>query len=69
MGCLHGSCFELDEKGILLVGSLGRKSSITAAFCQDLSRITNDDIVEILLRATTIIPIKTRIKLWRDFEN
>jgi hypothetical protein len=62
----HGSCFELDEKGILLCGESGAgKSSITAAFCQDGAEFINDDIVELLLY-TTIIPIKTRIKLWED---
>jgi hypothetical protein len=65
----HGSCFELDRKGILLCGDSGAgKSSVTAAFCQDGAIFINDDItpVEITESATTIIPIKTRIKLWDD---
>jgi hypothetical protein len=65
----HGSCFELDGKGILLCGESGAgKSSVTAAFCQDGAQFINDDItpVEITAAATTIIPIKTRIKLWDD---
>ncbi|MFT5964463.1 MAG: hypothetical protein ACI9L6_001201 [Flavobacterium sp.] len=65
----HGSCFELSGKGILLCGVSGAgKSSVTAAFCQDGATFINDDItpVEINELATTIIPIKTRIKLWDD---
>jgi hypothetical protein len=65
----HGSCFELGGKGILLCGDSGAgKSSVTASFCQDGAEFINDDItpVEITEAATTIIPIKTRIKLWED---
>jgi hypothetical protein len=65
----HGSCFQISGKGILLCGISGAgKSSVTAAFCQDGATFINDDItpVEINELATTIIPIKTRIKLWDD---
>lgn len=65
----HGSCFELDGKGILLCGVSGAgKSSVTAAFCKNGANFINDDItpVEITEKATTIIPIKTNIKLWDD---
>jgi hypothetical protein len=65
----HGSCFELYGKGVLLCGASGvGKSSVTAAFCQNGAVFINDDItpVKVSGSVTTIIPIKTRIKLWDD---
>ena len=65
----HGSCFQYNEKGVLLCGHSGAgKSSVTAAFCQNGARFINDDITPVAISeyATTIIPIKTRIKLWDD---
>lgn len=65
----HGSCFELDGKGILLCGVSGAgKSSVTAAFCKNGAHFINDDITPVTVteKATTIVPIKTNIKLWDD---
>lgn len=65
----HGSCFQYEQKGILICGQSGAgKSSVTAAFCQYGALFINDDIspVEIRESGTCIIPIKTRIKLWDD---
>lgn len=65
----HGSCFEYNQKGIMICGVSGAgKSSVTAAFCKNGANFINDDItpVEITEEATTIIPIKTNIKLWDD---
>ena len=65
----HGSCFQYEQKGILICGQSGAgKSSVTAAFCQSGAVFINDDItpVEITESETNIIPIKTRIKLWDD---
>lgn len=65
----HGSCFEYNKKGILICGVSGAgKSSVTAAFCQDGAQFINDDITPVAITATetTIIPIKTKIKLWDD---
>jgi len=65
----HGSCFQYEQKGILICGQSGAgKSSVTAAFCQNGAVFINDDIspVEITESETNIIPIKTRIKLWDD---
>ncbi|WP_140485434.1 hypothetical protein [Flavobacterium sp. GSA192] len=65
----HGSCFEYDQKGIMICGVSGAgKSSVTAAFCKNGAQFINDDItpVEITDESTTIIPIKTKIKLWDD---
>ncbi len=65
----HGSCFEYNQKGIMICGVSGAgKSSVTAAFCQNGAKFINDDItpIEITPNKTTIIPIKTKIKLWDD---
>jgi hypothetical protein len=65
----HGSCFEYNQKGVLICGVSGAgKSSVTAAFCKNGAQFINDDItpVEITESATNIIPIKTNIKLWDD---
>ncbi|NTW33695.1 MAG: hypothetical protein HGB12_13925 [Bacteroidetes bacterium] len=65
----HGSSFEYKGKGIIICGHSGTgKSSVTAAFCQNGGRFINDDITPVRnsASATTIIPIKTRIKLWDD---
>jgi len=65
----HGSSFEYEGKGVIICGSSGTgKSSITVAFCQNGGRFITDDITPVRIdgSATTIIPIKTRIKLWDD---
>lgn len=65
----HGSCFEYNKKGIMICGVSGAgKSSVTAAFCHNGAQFINDDItpVKITEEVTTIIPIKTKIKLWDD---
>lgn len=65
----HGSCFEYNQKGILICGVSGAgKSSVTAAFCKNGAQFINDDItpVEITEKGISIIPIKTNIKLWDD---
>lgn len=65
----HGSAIEYGGKGIIICGRSGvGKSSVTEAFCQNGARFINDDItpVRISKSGTTIIPIKTRIKLWND---
>lgn len=65
----HGSTFLYEGKGVMICGQSGAgKSSTTAAFCQKDATFINDDItpVNITKEATTIIPIKTRIKLWDD---
>lgn len=65
----HGSCFEYHQKGILICGVSGAgKSSVTAAFCKNGAHFINDDITPVAIteKATTIIPIKTKIKLWDD---
>ncbi|MFV8337569.1 hypothetical protein ACNQF7_16025 [Flavobacterium sp. RSP29] len=65
----HGSCFQYNEKGVLLCGDSGAgKSSVTVAFCQNGACFINDDITPVAISEseTIIIPIKTRIKLWDD---
>ena len=65
----HGSCFEYNQKGVLICGVSGAgKSSITAAFCKNGAQFINDDITPVAIteKETTIIPIKTKIKLWDD---
>lgn len=65
----HGSAIEYEGKGIIICGQSGvGKSSVTEAFCQNGARFINDDItpVRISKAVTSIIPIKTRIKLWDD---
>lgn len=65
----HGSSFEYNEKGIIICGTAGAgKSSVTASFCQNGSCFINDDITPIQVDETgiTIVPIKSRIKLWDD---
>ena len=65
----HGSTFLYEGKGVMICGQSGAgKSSTTAAFCQKEATFINDDItpIKITKDKATIIPIKTRIKLWDD---
>ena len=65
----HGSSFEYNQKGILICGVSGAgKSSVTATFCKNGANFINDDITPVAIteESTTIIPIKTNIKLWDD---
>ena len=65
----HGSSFEYEGRGIIICGHSGTgKSSVTAAFCQKGGHFINDDItpVRVSTSGTTIISIKTRLKLWDD---
>ena len=66
---IHGSSFSYNGKGITIGGKSGvGKSAVVAAFCQNGGTFINDDItpLKILNNQTTIIPIKTRLKLWTD---
>jgi hypothetical protein len=66
---LHGSSFNYNGKGIVICGRSGvGKSSVVAAFCQNGGTFINDDITPLQISddRTTIVPIKTRLKLWDD---
>ncbi len=66
---LHGSSFNYKGKGIVICGASGAgKSSVVAAFCQKEGIFINDDItpIQIAEDQATIIPIKSRLKLWDD---
>jgi hypothetical protein len=66
---LHASSFSYNGKGVVICGRSGvGKSSVVAAFCQCGGVFINDDInpLQISDDKTTIIPIKTRLKLWDD---
>lgn len=65
----HGSSFAYEGKGVIICGISGvGKSAVTAAFCQNGGRLINDDITPVRINKedVTILPIKTRIKLWDD---
>ncbi|MEL7588576.1 MAG: hypothetical protein AAGU19_17835 [Prolixibacteraceae bacterium] len=65
----HGSSFEYQGSGVIICGHSGTgKSAVTTAFCQNGGRFICDDItpVQINETRTTIMPIKTRTKLWDD---
>ena len=65
----HGSSFVYKGKGIMICGHSGiGKSSVTAVFCREGSNFINDDITPVAVSdsTTTILPLKTRIKLWYD---
>ncbi len=65
----HGSSFVHKGRGITICGSSGvGKSAVTAAFCQEGATFINDDITPVTVAGskTTILPVKTRIKLWDD---
>lgn len=65
----HGSSFHYKGKGIMICGHSGAgKSSLTTAFCQKGGVFINDDISPVTVsdQEITILPVKTRIKLWKD---
>lgn len=65
----HGNSFAYHGRGILICGHSGTgKSSVTAAFCQNGGEFINDDVSPVRINDTTstIIPLKTRMKLWDD---
>ena len=65
----HGSSFLCNGKGIMICGNSGTgKSSVTAAFCQNNAIYVNDDISPVSASGSqvSILPVKTRIKLWDD---
>jgi hypothetical protein len=65
----HASSFKFKDKGIIVCGVSGAgKSSVTAAFCQKEGVFINDDISPVSVSGSeiTILPVKTKIKLWKD---
>ena len=65
----HGSSFTFRNQGVLICGNSGvGKSSVVAAFCQDESRLVNDDITPICFDNEHImmVPLSTKVKLWDD---
>lgn len=65
----HASSFKYKHKGIMVCGISGAgKSSVTAAFCQKEGVFINDDISPVSVSGSeiTILPVKTKIKLWKD---
>ncbi len=65
----HGSSFIFKDRGVLICGNSGvGKSSVVAAFCQDGSRLVNDDITPICFNKEHImmVPLSTKLKLWDD---
>lgn len=65
----HGSSFIFKDRGVLICGNSGvGKSSVVAAFCQDGSRLVNDDITPICFdkEHVMMIPLSTKVKLWDD---
>ncbi len=66
---LHGSSFAYHGKGIVICGKSGiGKSSVVASFCKEAGKFICDDItpLDISENGITIVPIKTRLKLWDD---
>ncbi|MEI6137632.1 MAG: hypothetical protein WCP85_00120 [Mariniphaga sp.] len=66
---LHGSSFVYNGKGVVICGASGAgKSSVVASFCQNGGIFINDDITPLNItdNETTIVPIRTRLKLWDD---
>lgn len=65
----HGSSFIFKHRGVLICGNSGvGKSSVVAAFCQEGSRLINDDITPICFdnERVMMVPLSTRVKLWDD---
>ena len=68
----HGSSFFYKNKGVLISGNSGAgKSSVVAAFCSKEGLFVNDDITPVYFNNgnVSIMPIKTKIKLWDDAIN
>ncbi len=66
---LHGSCFIMNNKGIMICGGSGiGKSSLTASFCLNGGEFLSDDVTPVVKRKGKphIMPHSTRIKLWDD---
>ncbi len=66
---LHGSCFIMENQGIMLCGTSGMgKSSLTAAFCMNGGEFLTDDVTPVIMRRGKphIMPHSTRVRLWDD---
>jgi hypothetical protein len=66
---LHGSCFNWNNKGIMLCGESGAgKSSLTASFCLKGAEFLTDDVTPVLFTngKPQIWVMSDRIKLWND---
>ncbi|MBE0675862.1 MAG: hypothetical protein IH591_14475 [Bacteroidales bacterium] len=66
---MHGSCFLLDGRGIMICGDTGAgKSSLTAAFCLHGAGFLTDDVTPVIFKEGVpyIWALSDRIKLWRD---
>ena len=66
---LHGSCFAINDMGVMLCGESGAgKSSLTAAFCLDGAEFLTDDVTPMVFEdgRPHILPLSDRIKLWHD---
>lgn len=67
---LHGSCIEINGKGILFIGVSGAgKSTLAAAFRKKGYKILTDEICAIKISETGIpiaIPSFPKLKIWKD---
>ncbi len=66
---LHGSCFSVQGKGIMLCGESGAgKSSLTVAFCRNGATFLTDDVTPLTLtnEHPFLIARSDRVKLWDD---
>lgn len=66
---LHGSCFNYDDKNIMICGESGAgKSSLTVAFCLSGGKFITDDVSPILFEQGKphVLALTDRIKLWDD---
>jgi hypothetical protein len=66
---LHGSCFNYDDKNIMICGESGvGKSSLTVAFCLRGSKFITDDVSPIVFESGNphVLALSDRIKLWDD---
>lgn len=67
---LHGSCIEMNGKGVLFTGISGvGKSTLAAAFHKKGYKIFTDDVCAVEISPTGIpmvIPAFPKLKLWKD---